>query len=337
MLSLVLITCNDGPAGGGGLRRHLATLAQALSKLAQRDQVEVILIDLGSHDDTLAELTDFAASQGGAARLIRLDTPDLDVTAQTALARAEARHPYVLFLDPGDHLTPAALPQLVAQLTKDRPDVMVLAQGNWVGDPDVILPAADAARATSLGADPSATDLLTLTPDPRRLLIHRKAAAEMPLGPPAQMWPLWETALTGAKSLGFFAPVLCHHRLHEVDATPALAAASNAHRLIWANDALYHGAPTQAGALITAAQSLTTQLTADQIAAAPAPLGPLLAALADGDPALAMAHLALYFAGQDRMHTTALAAAVTRLRTDLDTALPGPEYLRALYDRILAQ
>ncbi|MDU8930016.1 glycosyltransferase family A protein [Alisedimentitalea sp. MJ-SS2] len=344
MLSFALITHDEGPR----LRRSLAALERGL--LPDED---LTVFDLGSTDDTLPELASFMGPRAG--ELIRLTRPDLSRSEAITLARDVARHPYLLVLDGCDLLISEALDGLRRVLAQE-PQAVVLNRGWGLGGVDAILPAPDAARMATLGSDPDCGALMTLTPDPDRLLIHAglagKLAKELACeacasGTPAQDWALWQQILTRAESVALHPETLWISPLPARPVAPVFTAiaASPApveeigRMLSWAEDALIFAAPDEAPALLQAAQEMLAALSPEHVAALPdtAPLVPLLAALTRDDTALALTHIALLLAAQERRRNDALCAALAGLRHDLDLALPGPAYLRDLYDRIRAR
>ena len=336
MLSFALITHDEGPH----LRRSLEALEQGL--LPDED---LTVFDLGSTDDTLPELAGFMGTRPG--DLIRLDTPDLSRSEAIALARKAARQPYVLMLDGCDLLRPEALDGLRRILVKE-PKAVVLRRDWGIAGVDAVLPAPDAGRMTALGPDPDRRALMALTPDPTRLLLHADFARELASeGTPSPDWALWQQVLTRADSVALHPEALWLSPLPTRPMAPALAAIAAsaasaedvAMMLAWAEDAPIFATPDEAPALLQAAQDMLTTLPSDHAAALPGtgPLGPVLTALKDGDTALALAHLALALAAQEHRRNEALSTALAGLRHDLDLALPGPAYLRDLYDRIRAR
>lgn len=327
MLSLVVFTQDAGP----GLVHDLETLDRTMVP-----GIDVVLIDTGSVDYTLTHLRIFCEYRP--ARFIQIDTPDMDTTARIALARAQAHYPYMLVLQPKDRVNPVAIKALSAQLDRQRPDVVVLGQQFWIGEPGAVVPAPDAVRADQIDEGPHADDLLALRPDLKRVLVHADLVKDpVPTHDPAHDWPQWRNLMGHTGSFGFFRDAVLASPLPQPDALAAIAGAQDAVSLGWANDTLRLADPAQADELIAGLTDLSARVTPDQRDHAPAPLGPILQALGAKDHATAMAHLALMFAAQDRLYTQALQGIVMQLRSDLDLALPSPAYLRTLYDRIRPQ
>ena len=334
MLSLVMFSYNAGP--------NLDRVLRNLQDVLHTPQLELILIDLGSTDDTLPSLDAFAGQNN--LSLIKLDHPALNGTARMDLARAQATHPYVMQIAPDDHIDGPAVSSLTFYLEEIRPDVVVLGQGFWLGDTEIIGPAPDADRAAVLGGTPRAASLQDLTPDPYRVLVHAHLGTDIKAGSSiaetVHIWDQWRTLINNTYSLGFFAPVVKYTRFQEATALPAMAAAiqnQTDQNLIWTNDALWSTPLKEAATLLKSAQKLALHLTAKQRANAPNPLGQILQALAADEMALAMSHLTMHLAQNDRMWRENLTAGVTKLRADLDIALPAPDYLRDLYNRIRSQ
>jgi hypothetical protein len=327
MLTLVLFTQDAGP----GLIHDLEALDRAMAP-----DIDMVVIDTGSVDDTLTHLRIFCEHRP--VRLIQTEASDMDGAARVALARAQTHSPYMLILQPKDRVDPVAIKALSMQLDRQRPDVMVLGQQFWIGEPGAVVPAPDVVRADQIDEDPQADDLLDLRPDLARVLVHADLVKDpVPTNDPAHDWPQWRDLMGHTGRFGFFRDAVCAVPLPHVNTVSAIAMAQDAVSLGWANDTLRLADPAQADELIAGLTDLSTRIPPDQRDHAPAPLGPILQALAAKDQATALAHLALTFAARDRLCTQALQGVVMQLRRDLDLALPGPEYLRRLYDRIRPQ
>ena len=325
MLSLVLWTHDAGTSLRGTL--------QALTDVRAQPGVELILVDSGSRDDTLSELTQYAA---GGVPLIRIDADQAAGPTILTLMRAQAQHPYVLMLRPGDRVDPDALPGLIRYLEQERPATALLDHTHWLGDPALQIPAPDADRLAALPDAPDTATLRQLSPDLRRVLVHRDHdLCTAPSGDLAADWATWDRIAALDPTL-FPGRAVLSLEMPRITATDLLQAAArllgqspDAPALVWAADLLALADPDPA--CLEAAADLPSGATA------PAPLGPILTALQAGDRATALACLAMVAARRERQMTTLLSAQVTRLRRDLDLALPGPDYLRALYDRIRSQ
>ena len=335
MLSFCLITRDAGPL----LRNALQRLA-----LAMAPDEDITVIDCGSEDDTLPELASFLEPRPG--ELIRLDAPGPDRREAMTLAWGHARHPYLLCLDACDLVHPDGIGALRAQLLDKQPQVLVAQRNWWLGTPDLLLPSADTSRIGALGPTPTTEELLTLTPDPRRLVLHADLATRLTDRAHTEGgMALWEHTLGAAEHTALCSEPAWASPLPDHPAAPMLAAVTDRQNdpagflraLNWADDALYLTGPDEAPALLAAAQPLLERLDPAQPLPAIGPITRILEALRDEGRAMGLAQLVLELSNLERQRNRALADAIGRLRADLDLALPGPEYLRQLYDRIRAR
>ncbi len=338
MLTLALLTEGDTPA--------LKAALQSLAGLATPDR-PLLLIDPGAQDGNRDMLRMFTNRHGG--NLLPLGA-SLTRAEASALARKETGADYALVLTCNDRVNDASLTALERSLDLHRPDLAVMASGGWITHPDRPLPGPDARRAAALPAKPDARDLLTLHPDSRRLLIREgECAAPDPLADPRAAWDIWEKTIKKAEQTLFHpdpvlltAPSRCGAAASLDAIAPMLAAAPKADRadrlaraLHWVGDALALAPPETATDTLTATARLLRALPRSlraQACAAPAPAGPFLNSVRNGRDGAA--HLALLASARTDLHMRALADEYTALRTDLNAALPGPEYLRALHTRL---
>lgn len=349
MLELVLLTGNEG-------RRLEPALARLQAALAQG--VDLTIVDRGSQDGTLARLDAFVQGSGQGARLLRLEAPELDLAGALEAAAAGQAGRYRLGLTGQDLICPEALTPLMHRLQREKPDLAVCAQGWWLTGGVPLAPAdADGLAAQAAAQVP---DVTILQPDPRRLIPSAALAAEHgPLRPgpgPIGSWTTYDI-WTGAaeRILVYPEPValrplpeislqsLFFALLEQVSTQPKgagrVAALERGLGRIGAE--IRFADPAQAPADIAAATDLLRGLNRSErqrAAAVPGPAGALLSALRDGGrrhgPGLALAVLARQTAAEDRRRLNALAMEIRGLRADLDLALPGPEYLRRLYERL---
>jgi len=352
-LGLVLLTGNDGRGLEPTLRRLHAVVAGG--------RVPLLIVDQGSDDGTLRRLAGFMADSGtapgGRVRLLKLSAPEVDLDDATELARAELGADYVLGLRAGDLPCPPALEVLRVQLRARQPDLAICAQG-W-GLHGAALAPADATRLERM-AGTGQPDPDVLYPDPRRLLASAELRAQ--LGPMRRGsgaladWDLYDRWVGATRRrLIFSDPVL----LRPLPVSPvqslfsALAVrhaacprgegrvTALARGLIRIGDEMRFYDPDAAAEVIAAASGLLRVLTwpeARGLRALPGPAAELLATLRAGGRRLgwaaARAQLAAQAAEEDRRRLAALAGELRSLREDLDLALPGPDYLRDLYERV---
>lgn len=337
MLSFAMATRNEGRALDDTLRMLGATMAP---------EDHLIAIDAGSTDRTVARLMEFA--ERAPCTVLQLDTPEIRLAQALLLALDSAQTAYVMWLGPRDHLRPEALSDLRQCLEVTAPDLAVTDSGWWYATPDRVWPRADAARAATLPPDAAKSTLLALCPDPRRLVIARRAEPHLrPILNDATSDPTLYAALVAAATRPAFvaAPVMLH-ALDSTDPAPQLEALRQhlpadsqaaLHMItVWSDDAVLRTAPDQAEALC--AQLLAVwQALPPALQDAPCthngPSAALFAALRAGGIRDAMLHFALSALARQQQQSAHLAAENTQLRHEVQAALPGPDYLRRLYDR----
>ncbi|WP_204115969.1 hypothetical protein [Shimia biformata] len=357
MLTILLRIHAADPVPAPVLRRALDHLRHALT--GADHLVALVCGDPG--DDTLPELARAGLDP------VRMDEADLSWAAALKLVPSLVRDrteagtregaqnggPYLLALDAADMIDPGALDRLRRRLAgdgPDQPDLVVVNRGWWLGAPAVALPAPDADRLAALAPRPDRAALGALMPDPARLVIHRDLLARLDAADETDPVALWRLALERAERPLPWSDVVWLSRFRRRSAAPVFAAipagddaapAAREQALTQAGDALAFTGPDEARAILRAAEDLLARLTPQLIPAAGIPgTGPaadLLRTLQDEGRAMALTGLLLDLATAEQRRTEALAAALSELRADLDLALPGPDYLRRLYDRIRAR
>lgn len=336
MLSLCLHDLHQDPL----MRRKLQELTPHLS-----DAFELIVFDTSDDTEVLAELRQFA--RGCNMQVVVLDPSSTPVRNMSEIAKAAASFPYVLVLDSNEWVAAEYLPELVAHLFQTQPEVCVLGHAYWYGDPAVIWPTSDMPRLTALSVSPSAQELRALTP-----LIHRfiqRDAVSNNSEEPDQNWNVWCDVLDRTQKATTFAHPVLRTPLPKACAAKTIAAAiavASARPkdlelvLQWSSDVFHLAAAEDALDLLTVITTLV--LTFPKGASAFAdqdttPFGSVLKAVKEGETALALSHITLVATINSQIANQLIVHEVSRLRRDLDLALPGPDYLRRLYDRIRAQ
>lgn len=340
MLSFVMVTQDDGPDLDAGLR--------ALGAVMAPDD-RLIAFDTGSTDHGAARLEAFDAP----CDLIRLETGALGWAEAMRLALDLAQTPYLMALQPRDRLCPAPLSALRDHLAAAAPDLAVLQTGWWLCDPEHPMPRTDAARVTALSAPADPAALQGLCPDPRRLVLSRSPWRERSavFGAGRTASSLYSEMLVQAGSVHVQpGPVLVHPPapvdpvpllrdvLREMAALPSAARTARLDaRLVWLDEVVMRTPPEAGAALLDAFTLLLRGLARPlraRLRAADGPSGRVAAALHRRGRAETLATIALLAAQENRKRSDHLATDYARLRSDLDLALPGPDYLRALYARL---
>lgn len=288
--------------------------------------------------------------------------------------RPDGPEGWLLALSAADRLYPAGLAALRTALAgAPEAGLAICGADWWLGAPGVTLAWPDAGRWPAPGLQDRAA-ALSLRADPDRMLqrggigagarLARLAGAE-PALPLAAM--IGESqALLAAHPRALFCPApLFSTPLPASRATEAVALLTAAlpGRGHPSDAGLADGGMADGGALPALAQRLTEELELAEPADLPALLdrldaglralprrgraallaqpGPLpgllaglLAALHRGGPVAALPLAALIAAQGNLRRNTALAAALGRLRRDVDVALPGPDYLIEQFDRL---
>lgn len=340
MLSFVMVTQDEGADLDAGLR--------ALDAVMTPDD-RLIAVDTGSTDHSVARLEAFDAR----CHLVRLDAGALGWAEAMRLALDLAQTPYLMALQPRDRLCPGPLSALRDYLAASAPDLAVLETGWWLCDPDHPMPRSDTALAMALPAPADPAALQGLCPDPRRLVLSsaRWRDRREALGADKTAVSLYAEVLAQAGSAHFQpGPVLLHPPApadpvallrdvaQEMAALPAAARAARLDaRLVWLDEVVMRTPPEAGAALLDAFAGVLRGLARPlrrRLRAADGPAGMIAAALHRRGRAEALATLALLAAQENRRRTEHLATDYARLRGDLDLALPGPDYLRALYARL---
>ena len=343
MLGFVLLTGDDG--------RQIDLCLHRLQGVVGED-LPLVIVDKGSRDGTLERVENFVGGAGPGVRLIKLDEPALTPAMAVALARTEIGAEYILGLTGQDLLCPETLEPLTRWLAAQKPDLAIIAQGWWQTGAGAILPPVDLAQMAAGGADPA-----MLVADPRRLMPSRELAArlEPPGTGPLDEWKAYDAALAAAGAVMVWPdPVLLRpmpesplqslfsaltQHIQSLPHAERGAALSTGVRRI--GDVMGFCDPSRAEAEIDAALGLFRTLGRGERKLACAVGGPaadLLAALQDGGRRHGRTAARLVLMGQtavqDRVRIAALTGEIRDLRRDLDLALPGPGYMRELYERL---
>jgi hypothetical protein len=336
MLSLCLHDLHKDPL----MRRKLQELTPQLS-----DAFELIIFDTSGDTEVLAELRQFA--KGRNMQIIVLDPSSNPVHDMNVIAKAAAEFPYVLVLNPNEWVATEYLSELVAHLLQTQPEVCVLGHAYWYGDPAVIWPTSDMPRLTALPVSPNTQELRALTP-----LIHRliqRDAVSHNSEEPDQNWNVWCDVLDHAQDITAFTHPVIRTPLPKACAAKTLAAATAVATarpedlgqvLQWSSDAFHLAGAEDALDLLSAITTLVRTFPegisafADQDTS---PFGSVLKAVKEGETTLALSQIILVATTNSQIANQLMVHEVARLRRDLDLALPGPDYLRTLYDRIRAQ
>lgn len=317
-LSFALIHTSDTP----DIWHSCQSLAQVLCA-----GDDLVLFETGSATDR--PLDRFTRETGWPHNIIpkHIRLPDMPAADQRlALAQSQADHPYIVQLTSQDIMRPKGVAEL-RQAAGAAPDLIVANHGWHLGQGLGQMPTADADRWAG------ALDAHMLSADPDRLT-----------GPAAG--PDYDAALAKAQSIQLVSePVLLrplpdHMDLTTIpDITKGVLASGPADRATYLGRALQRLSdglallhPDQALTCLGALTQMLNALPRRDRKAAAAQM-PLLAALSKGGPDAALPHLMLGFAAQDRSRLQAMTKGVAQLRQDVDTALPGPDYLIELYER----
>ncbi len=359
MLGLVLVARNEG-RGLGLVLRQLGA--------AMRAGAKVLVISAGSQEDTLAQIRFFGESCGQGAGsesgqgsedgpdILRLDQDDLDMAAALALGRDRLGTPYVLGLGGEDLICADAIAPLIARLIAEQPDLMICNHSWRVAGRGFALPCVDAARMAALAgrATPSRAALRGLLADPRRFLLAGRDVVWPETGTGAGAgddWDIYDTILKQAGRVAVFTdPVVLRPEPDDLSVAlfktvaAQLAACPPASRLALMErllprlgDGMAFYAPENAMDVLRGAARLREILPPPEWHAAarvPGPAGGLLGAVQQGGDPAGLGVLAHLAATQDRARLLALSREIRALREDLDLALPGDDYLRALYERV---
>lgn len=341
MLTFAMTTANEGP--------DLDLTLRALTQVKGPD--DALLVFHTGDAPTLARLQSFAANHR--TQIIQTDGPMDDRGDFLRLALQMAETDYTIALSPTDRLLPEAFTALRETLKQETPDLCLFNSAWWLADTDHPLPRGDNALFDTLPLQPAAKDCAGLLPDPRRLIF--RTADWLPR---LATWPrameeraIYQRALTeSTKLMVLRAPVLLHLYGSANPAralsgfTQALAARPKRERAaclaewtLFLDEELALCPATETSAVLSALPEIIAQLPRPvrrRMAQQPGALAQLLnARIKEGAPG-AKAELSLQISAQQQRRTDILASAYSKLRQDLDLALPGPDYLRNLYTRL---
>jgi len=341
MLTYLLATRNEGPDFDFFLR----ALARA------KGSEDTLLVIHAGDEQTLRQLQAFAEHHP--TRIIQTDSPvdRLGDLLQLGLKVVETE--YTFALTPTDRLQGAAIKALRAHLGREAPDLCLVNSAWWLADTEHPLPRSDSALFEALPTKPDAAACASLLPDPRRLIFRTAdwvaRTATWPTGLDGKA--LYERALAESTDLSSQNTPALLHLFTPVDPGPvlsdctdALAARPKGARAAclaeWApllDEHLALCPPAKATVILNALPRIAALLPRQvrrNLDSQSASIARLLAArFKDGDLG-AKAELSLLLATQQQRRTDILAEVYGKLRQDLDLALPGPDYLRALYTRL---
>lgn len=327
---------------------------------------QIVVIDAGSADETPMLLRRFDQERGWgenvpAELILSPDTPDRGLADLQRLGHSRALGDWVIELGGDEYVQPHGVASLRDLLDVKDIDQIIAPRGRWLAGPDGALPLPDASRwpsekSISLHDECARTAASKLAADPGRLVFRRGHPTPNPGSNLAARWECYDLAVSRASGIGF-----CPHPILLAPVSPGSspsnraseAALLAANRIREAPRTLEEGplsqlldrigdemallAPTEAPALLDSLETLRKTLPRRLRAAAfahPSPASRGLAALASGGRPAANVEIMMLLATRDRIHIDALAGEVRRLRADLDAALPGPEYLAQLYERM---
>lgn len=341
MLTYLMATQDEGP----DFDLFLRDLAQAMGP------EDTLLVFHRGDEQTLARLQAFAEHH--LTQIVQTEGPVACLGDLLRLGLQIAETKYTFPLAPTDRLQPNALVALRENLNRETPDLCVIYSAWWLADTDHPLHRSDRAFFDTLAARPAPADCAGLLPDPRRLVFQTAKwigrSAAWPAGLEGKA--LYDRTLSDNTDLiAMPAPALLH-LFALVNPKPALedlhqelAARAKGDRSAclaeWApllDEHLSLCPPSDAQTVLRALPPIAALLPRQarrNVTHIPGPFALLLAAwIKDGDLG-AKAELSLFLATQQQRRTDILASAYGRLRQDLDLALPGPDYLRALYTRL---
>lgn len=345
MLSFVMVTHNEGTA----FEKTLHALAQAM----QRGD-RVIAIDTGSTDGTLVRLARF--SEGVGCDIISLDTNSFNASEALALGLERAQTAYVMLLDACDRVHPGWLWHLRNRLKSDAPDLAMINTVWGSGDLERATARVDASRLEEMPAVADTASLHRVCPEPRRMVLAREtwhAHAALLATAPTVHALYTQIAKLGDSCAFVNAPIVQQHPSC-VDPVPLLEAlvthimstprgqqaTALQDGLILADDVVARTSPDRAVELVTALEAFATRLPRwirTTLVKHDGPAGVLWRARKQGGQQGALLWLAQKALAEQQQQNAHLTKQVEQLHAQLKLALPKPDYLRALYDRVRNQ
>lgn len=345
MLSFVMVTYNEGTA----FEEALHALAQAM----QRGD-RVIAIDTGSTDGTLKRLVRFG--EGVGCDVIQLDTDTLTVPEALALGLQVAQTAYVMLLDTRDRVHPGWLWHLRNRLKSDQPDLAMINTVWWSGDLERPYPRVDAARMEKLPPVVNVGALHRVCPEPRRMVLARETwhahAALLARAPKAHVLYTQITKLADSCAFvnvpiiqqhpSFVAPMPLLEALgtHITSMPRGQQAAALKDGLILADDVVARTSPDRAPDLVTALEAFAARLPRwirPTLLKHDGPAGALWRARKQDGRQGALLWLVRKALVEQQQQNAHLTKQVEQLHAQLEVALPKPDYLRTLYDRVRNQ
>ena len=342
MLGLTLLMQSDGPR----LKLALASLKSAL-----HPDDHLCIVDARPSPHPVPFLAQFVEDHEAQAEVVQLDQPGLDVVSATQAMRPRLRGTYVMGLTEQDLVQPKALAELRRRVQADAPDMMIANDAYWVAGPASQLACADSQAMQDLAGHGTGQSAITrsqaqaLLADPRRLVLSREA----PELPPVPDWARYDAALDKAGSLSVFTTPVLLRPLPQPDVArlieglaPLLSdkgqgSADVALILRRVDHALVHHSPEDAARICAACRRVLGGLprkTRRTLGTLPGQAAQLLHLVHTNGEGAAFGLLSLIAAQLDRKLHLAQIAELRQLRQDLDVALPGPDYLMELYERV---
>lgn len=318
--------------------------------IAMKQGDRLIAIDTGSTDKTLTQLKTFGEVVG--CDLIQLGNAALSDGEALALALDMAQTPYLMLLGPQDRLNQNVVQQLRKRLKLEQPELAMFNSGWWHGDPTRAVDRIDAARASGLPPLVSAVNLYGLCPDPRRCVISRdiwKDHCEMLINANTPV-ALYTALIAECDNIPFMNAKMVLHPQDLVDPTPLLITAAThitalpraaqpaalRDLMIWIDDAVVRTPTEAADVLIRGLEAFSGRLPRGrrkQLRNHDGPAGALFEAHWRSGREGALLRFVLGTLVEQQRQNEALIADYTRLKRNLQAALPGAQYLRDLYDR----
>ncbi|MEL7090204.1 MAG: hypothetical protein AAFN94_00580 [Pseudomonadota bacterium] len=341
MLTCLLATHDEGSA----FDLFLRALADAIGP------ADSLLVFHSGDAQTLARLQGFAETH--ATRIIQIDQPVAGHGDLLRLGMRMVEQGYVLALDPTDRLQAEAMATLRTQLNRDAPDLALVHSGWWLADAGHPLPRSDSAMFATLPVQPNQAACAALLPDPRRLVWRAPDWADR-----VAHWPqdlegkaLYARALADSTQRSAVRAPMLLHRMDPVDPAPVLAAciadletrakaARTAALADWApllDEHLSLCPPAAAATILDTLPRIAALLPRQarrHMGQQKGSFARLLHARITDGALGAKAELGLGLAAHQHHRSDLLAHAYDRLRRDVDLALPGPDYLQALYTRL---
>ncbi|SIT74437.1 hypothetical protein [Pontibaca methylaminivorans] len=335
-MTICFILIDTGPG--------LEDSGHSLNPLLQAGDQVLVLAESGSAKPRFPALND--AIETGHIAISDTDMMNPDLWAM--VARTHGKADVSMFLRAGDLICAEALDSLRTWISDQAgsADVIVVNRAFSLVGEHVTFPCPDAPRWPDGGGE-GRTSALRLMADPARLVLSRTylESTDFPRNCPNATW--YDEVIQAADTIGLFPDPVVLTRPTQSTAETMLQhldeaiSARNGERTDIAalrlNDQLSLLEPDELAGFTDRANDLFRRVprrVRKRLCLLPGISGALFSAMREGGKFAAIGLLLLANSDRQRRRLDALSHEVNRLRSDLNAALPGPEYLQLMHEMV---